>query len=257
MTYLDDPQGWEDYIITEVTTDADRGWYSVSFREVNEETGCMGFGLRVDDCAAAGVVPKAGDFLRQCGSFGFPIRGVIINDVLVYYRTEDEQRAKFAREKAERDAARLREFEETGKAKLDAQYAALPPIFQARIDKFRRNNPDFRVEYEPYEMFCCEEAVKLARHLASVEAMDHYISLARHETYSADLPRWHREWEEQKAIDVAAGISNDHSGNTHGAMVALASLYLRSPAGVERMHGALAPLVGSFAYGCVPPDEAL
>lgn len=195
--------------------------------------------------------------MRQCGSFGFPIRGVIINGALIYYRTEAEQQAKQAREVAAMQEKRLREFEETGRAELDAKYATLPPIFQARIDKFRHNNPDFRWEYEGYEMFCCEEAVKLARHWGTIEAAQHYTSLAASETFSVDRERWDREWEEQKAIDKAAGLADGHSGNTHGTAVALAFWYLKQPEAVEQMHGALAPLVGSFDYGCVPPDEAL
>lgn len=251
-SYLDDD--WEQYVITHATKHGE--YYDIGFREPHEATGCMGFGLSVAECEAVGVVPRAGDSLSQCGSFGRPIRGVIINGALVYYRTEAEQRAKdLAASEAYHDKRR-REFEETGKAALDAKYAALPPVFQARIDKFRANNPDFRWNYEDYEMFCCTEAVKLAEHLRTSEAMAHYVSLARHETYRADEAKWREEWEEQKAIDRAAGISQDHSGNTHGAMIQLAHLYVNAPDGVRRLHGALAPLVGSFEYGCVPPDAA-
>jgi hypothetical protein len=250
--YLDDE--WEQYVIASITKGETH--YDVGLREPHEATGRMGFGLSIAECEAVGVVPKVGDALSQCGSFGRPIRGVIINGALVYYRTEAQEAEKHRAWVEEQKAERLRKFEETGRAEMDAKYAALPPIFQARIDKFRHNNPDFRVEYEEYEMFCCEEAVKLAEHLRTPEAMAHYVSLARSETFGADRARWDREWEEQKAIDKAAGIASGHSGNTHGMMVHLAHLYINAPDGVRRMHGALAPLVGSFEYGCVPPDAA-
>jgi hypothetical protein len=241
--YLDDPE-WEDYVITEVeryTAKEDGSdWYTLSMREADRAVGSMGIGLSAADCDAAGVVPKAGDCLRLCGSFGRPVRGFIVNGVLVSYRTQAEERERHRLMVEEMQAKRLREFEEKGRAELDAKYAALPPIFQQRIDKFRHNNPDFRWQYEGYEMFCCTEAVKLARHLGTADAVEHYRTLA---------------FKEQDAIDKAAGVSDDHSGNTHGAMVALAYLYLKQPDAVRQMHGALAPLVGSFQYGCIPPDE--
>lgn len=201
--------------------------------------------------------PHVGDEVRYYGrGLGYAIRGLMIRGLMIYYRTEAEEEARHAAWVAEKHAERQRKFDEGGRAELDAKYAALPPIFQARIDKYRRNNPDFRVEYEPYEMFCCEEAVKLAAHVGTVEAMEHYVSLASQETFEADRARWDAEWEEQKAIDRAAGLALDeHSGNTHGAAVSLAFWYLKQPENVERMHGALAPLVGSWEYGDVPPDE--
>lgn len=217
-----------------------------------------GWSFWFSDADAPDFTPRVGDEVIQYGrGIGHTVRGLVIRDRVIYYRTADEDRAKFEREQAEYGAKRQREFDEGGRAELDAKYAALPPVFQARIDKFRHNNPEFRVKYEGYEMFCCEEAVKLAHHLGTVEAMEHYASLTRDTSILTDEAKWHEEWGEQKAIDRAAGISEDHSGNTHGAAVALAFWYLKHPENVERMHGALAPLVGSFEYGCVPPDGAL
>lgn len=50
-------------------------------------------------------------------------------------------------------------------------------------------------------------------------------------------------------------ISEGHSGNTFGMACRLAYLYLTEPENVIKLHGALAPLVGSKEYGCVPRDE--
>jgi uncharacterized protein YkuJ len=206
------------------------------------------------DGVAHGIVPAVGDTVRMYGGFGRPVRGLFVNGRQIYYRTEQQEKERFARQLAEDEAKRQREFEATGRAILDAKYDALPPIFQARIDKFRHNNPDFRWKYEKYEMFCCEEAVKLARHLGSVEAMERYCGLAQSETFGTNRPQWDAEWEEKQAIDRAAGLADGHSGNTHGVAGMLALLYLKQPEGVERLHGALAPLVGSEEYGCIPRD---
>lgn len=252
MYHLDDAE-WEDYVITSATKGETH--YDIGLREPHKDTGCMGFGLSIKECDQVAVIPRAGDAIRLCGSFGRPIRGVMVMGRLIYYRTPAEEQARHEQWVADERAKRRREFEETGRAELDAKYAALPSVFQARIDKFRHNNPDFRWEYEQYEMFCCEEAVKLARHFGTIEAAEHYAALAQSETFTADVKRWTSEWEEQKAIDKAAGLADGHSGNTHGMAVALAFWYLKHPENVERMHGALAPLVGSFAYGCVPPDK--
>lgn len=227
--------------------------------EVLRDDGWSFYLAKQYDDAPHGVVPKAGDIARFYGrGIGSSVRGVTVWDGAewrtVYYRTEQEERDKFAAEQLVRDTEREHAFENGGRAALDAQYETLPDVFKQRIDRFRANNPDFRVEYEGYEMFCCTEAVKLATYLATPERMAHYTSLATQETFSSDNARWHREWEEQKAIDKAAGISDGHSGNTHGAAVALASWYLNRPEIVPQMHGALSPLVGSKEYGDVPKD---
>lgn len=239
---------YEDSIITEVTEDKDGEWYSLSM-----ESSGIGMRKAYDDHPPHGIVPKVGDTFRMYGGRGFAPRGLAINGVLVYWHTPDEEK-EVHRLMVERMQAERREKYEKERPALDAQYDALPDIFKQRIDRFRANNPDFRWEYEGYELFCCTEAVKLATHLGSVEAMEHYARLTRDTNIMTDEVKWREEWEEQKGIDRAAGISQDHSGNTHGAMGALALLYLKDPSFVVKMHGALSPLVGSWAYGDIPPD---
>lgn len=240
---------YEDETITEVTEDKDGEWYSLSM-------GSCGIGMRksYDDNSPHGIVPKVGDTLRTYGSLGFTPRGLAINGVLLYWHSPEEEK-EVHRAMVERMQEERRQKFVEEKPSLDAQYEALPDIFKQRIDRFRANNPDFRAEYEGYELFCCTEAVKLATHLGSGEAMEHYTQLTRCDI-TTERERWDREWEEQKAIDRAAGISTDHSGNTHGMMAALAFLYLKDPSFVVKAHGALSPLVGSWAYGDVPPDDA-
>ena len=121
--------------------------------------------------------------------------------------------------------------------KMDAQYDALPQYFKDRIDRFRANNDRFRIDYEGYELFCCEQAVIIANALKSSEAVKEFNDL---------------KWEEQfKAVPE---ISHDHSGNTFGCSVQLAYWYLKEPEVVAKLHGALSPLVGSKEYGDVKKD---
>jgi hypothetical protein len=181
-----------------------------------------------------GPAPKVGDMARfHPGGLGRPVRGLFINGVEYFYRSPEEERKKNLANAEARDIEKKAEFEEN-RAEFNAQFRALPHVFQRRIEKFRLNNPDFRWEYESYELFCCLEAVKFAKH---------FINSSKRLLEWADSP-----YEEQlKEVEV----DSNHSGNTFGCAVKLAYLYLTNPIGVIRAYGALAPLVGSEEYGCV------
>ena len=147
--------------------------------------------------------PKVGDTLGLC-SDSWGIRGLSINGKVAFYRTREEQKLHDQKE-MEKEGAIQR-------------------------NKFRNNNPDFRWKYETYEMFCCKEAVKIARALKTPTAIQKF----------QDNPRKHLEL-----------VSKEHSGNTFGMSCYLAYLYLTNPKGVVELHGALASLVGSEEYGCI------
>src|ERR1035437_7678603 len=109
--------------------------------------------------------PTAGMIAKFYGKgFGYSVRGIEIDGNIMRYRTpaQAEEDHKKMCEKMDKD--RQKEFKKN-KKNLDKDYKNLPIIFQQRIDKFRNNNPNFRWEYEPYEMFCCKEAVKIAKAL--------------------------------------------------------------------------------------------
>lgn len=188
---------------------------------------------------------KSGDFIPRPGmvtkfygkGFGYPIRGVDIAYQIMYYRTPQE---------AEEDHKKTCEKQERGKKKnfkknkknLDKDYNNLPHLFKQRIDKFRKNNSDFRWKYEAYEMFCCKDAVKIANALKTVDEIQRWEKLALKE--------------QKKTVDIDDG----HSGNTFQCAVSLACLYLSPcPENVVKIYGALAPLVGSKEYGCIPKDD--
>ncbi len=178
--------------------------------------------------------PKVGQIARFYGEgIGSPVRGLAINNKILFYNTPAEQDEEHKRWLKDSHRKQREEFE-ANKDKLDAQYEALPPIFQKRIDKFRRNNPDFRWEFEGYEMFTCTEAVKIAETLKTDEKIREWIQLP---------------WEEQNAI---VDIDSDHSGNTFGMAGSLARMYVTNESYVEKAHGSLSVLVGSEAYGDIP-----
>ena len=55
---------------------------------------------------------------------------------------------------------------------LDAKYKKLPAVFKKRLKIFRDSNPNFRWEYEAYEMTCCVDAVKIAKAVKTVKGLD-------------------------------------------------------------------------------------
>lgn len=127
-----------------------------------------------------------------------------------------------------------KEFERD-KIKLDMDYSSLPDVFKRRIDKFRNNNPDFRWKYEKYEMFVCKQAYILAQTLRTPENVEMWSK---------------KSYEEQ--MRLVPLFDKNHSGNTAGMATVLAYWYLKEPENVVKLHGALAALVGSEEYGCVP-----
>lgn len=223
--YPENDNEFRDYTITKVEGAADgQGW------GVTMDSG-WSFFIPPD----SPVEPKPGMSMRQYGrGIGYIARGCFIDGQRVFYRTDAEQKAKH---KADVVAGEKRDREsfEKNRAEMDRRYDALPAIFRARIDKFRRNNPDFRWKFEGYEMFVCEQAVVFATSAGTPAALEAWSKL---------------EYSEQRKR--CPGMDDGHSGNTFGAACRLAMDYLTKPENVEARHGALAPLVGSEEYGCVP-----
>lgn len=238
-------------IITEVTpySDVDEsgrpGGWSVSYREPGDKSSSGTWGCGVKD---VGIEPVVGDTIRVYGRFGGTFHGQALNGRVLWYQTPEEQDAAHKAMVARSKQEKIDRFK-ANEAKQDKEYESLPPTFKERIDKFRRTNPAFRWEYEPYEMMCCLDALKIAR----------YCSINRIATeYEGDEPTatdnvvafGKLSWEEQKA----SGVSDGHSGNSFGFAVRLAYLWVTDPGLVVAEHGALTPLVGCDEYGCPHPD---
>jgi hypothetical protein len=179
--------------------------------------------------------PKVGEKCRLYGrGVGYTVRGIVIEGRVYRYLTEeqDEQHHQAQldadREKRQRDL-------DDHRAERDAAIAVLPEPFRIRIEHFQKARPDWRREHEPYEFFCCQEAVKIAN---AVRPMGLPWDKAIHAFYS------------DRDMQEIAKISRDHSGNTFGTACRLAHCYLEAPDRLPMLHGALCPLVGCEEYGC-------
>ena len=116
---------------------------------------------------------EKGDTIRAYGGLGFTVHGMsllkrsmgpggVVLDlwIPIYYRTKREQEVDHALWIAEHQERQHEEFEK-GKAQLDALYDALPDPLKNRIDRFRKEDLDFRWKEEAYEMASCAEAGRL------------------------------------------------------------------------------------------------
>lgn len=215
----------ENLTITEVTKD--KNWFSISTKDG------VCFGME----AKYGVTPKIGDKITLHCVGGSSIRGIDLNGVKVYYKSDEQLEQERKEWLANNEKEKQAKFKKQEKS-LDAKYNKLPKCFQERIEKYRANNPRFRVDYESYEMFCCEQAVVIAKACKTIEGIEKFRKM---------------EWKEQK--EMVKKLGDGHSGNTFGASCQLAYWYLQQPENVVKMHGSLAPLVGSEEYGDMPKNH--
>lgn len=219
----------------------DREYQDVTIAKVRKIA--SGYELRRDDgwilyVEDPGFKPSVGPARFYGKGIGYPVRGVVIENRVVFYRTAVEEARKFKKEVEDRDKEK-REVAEKDREKNNARIAALPEVFQRRIARFRAGNPDFWWDYQPYELFTCEEAVKIANALKTPEALTEFYKLP---------------FEKQK--EQVPGLDDGHSGNTFGCAMSLARWYLVKPENVVLEHGALTPLVGCKDYGCTHAKES-
>lgn len=184
-----------------------------------------------------GAIPKAGDKITLHTKNFSTVRGVTLNGVIVFYKSDrrldqehEEWRANYEKEK-------LETFKKN-RIQMDADYEALPDNFKKRIDRFRKNNPKFRVDFEGYELFCCKEALKIAAVFKTSATITAFRAL---------------DWEDQ--LKAVTTLSDGHSENTFGCACMLARLQLECPERVYEMHGSLSPLVGSEDFGDIAVNE--
>jgi hypothetical protein len=222
--YPQNDSEFQDHVIELAEKESDGGW------SIKNEDGWSFFVP-----ASSPVEPVAGMRARFYGpGIGYTVRGLFLDGRKVFYRTEAEENERHRKWCEEREREQKYDFEKN-RVDIDRRVAALPEVFQRRLQKFRTNNPDFRWKFEGYELFCCEQAVLIAAAVGSADAVSAFHKLP---------------WTEQLA--KVPGLSDGHSGNTFGIACSLAMWYLTQPENVVRLHGALAPLVGSQEYGCVP-----
>lgn len=222
-----DPQ-YTEHKLTEVAAGAE-GW-TLSFD---------GFGIFCpkDKCEQSPVVGEAARLYGK--GLGYSVRGIIIEGRVYSYLTEEQDAERHANWVAERKRSR-QALEQSERADRDARRDALPEALRHRLLRFEIRNPEWRSEFEPYELFVCEEAARLAAHFGSdVEALRVFVSGTQSE----------------QAAGIPALKLGEHSGNTWGMAVELAKRLMVDPKLVQGAHGALCALVGCSEYGC-PGAEA-
>lgn len=209
---------YKDHILTAVRA-TEKGWE-------------IGFDGRGFFCPKSSpVVPQVGSRARLYGKgFGYTVRGLDIDGQEVFYKTVEEHEAE-QQERLKAAKLKRRNEYETARKDYDRRVAALPDVFRQRIEKYRKRGNEWRYEFEPYEIFTCEEAVKIAAYCKTAEGVRAFHALP---------------FEEQRK----AGVSTDHSGNTFGMACRLAMWFVDKPENVVKEHGALVALVGCKEYGC-------
>ena len=185
-------------------------------------------------------LPNVGDSVRFYGhGIGSTVRGVVCGENIYYYRTEEEDAEEHRRTIENMNLTKQRDFE-TNKPKWDEDLAALPEPFRARIERFMSRDSDWGWKFGPYEMFCCKEATKILNTVTDKDVLAGFGKL---------------DIEKQKQLIPDLDYEN-HSGNTFGASVFLARVYLEDEDLVPKAHGALCPLVGCQDYGCYAAEVA-
>lgn len=181
------------------------------------------------------LVPKPGMTLRCYGSgIGYPVRGIVIDGVVFRYKTAAQEKTDFKAAQKKRDREKQEKYAQD-RPKLEARVAALPEAIRARFDKFASANPDFWPEYGEYELFTCEEAVKIAAAFkGDGPGLEEWVRMKDYKAQAARVP----------------ALSDGHSGNTFGMACRLAYRLVTDPAMAAKEHGALVGLVGCDAYGC-------
>lgn len=198
-----------------------------------------GWSFGYDRKLAADFVPEVGMKVTQWGKgVGYPVRGLMIADRVIYYRTAAEEEERHRQWCQEKDRKEREEYAAKRQSN-DERIQRLPVEFQRRIYSFQLTSPEWGPKFEGYELFVCEQAIAIAKRINTPEAIKSFHSLP---------------WAEQK--QQVPELTDDHSGNTFGSTCSLASLFLTNPELVEKQHGALCPLVGCEEYGCYAARNA-
>jgi len=178
--------------------------------------------------------PSPGETARLYGKgIGYNVRGIVIDGRVYRYLTEAEEAEQHRQQLLERDRQNQERLDRE-RAERDARRAALPEPFRLRLDGFEAARPNWRRDHEPYELFCCEEATRLAARFPTSEALMAFSKLGH---------------EEQKVAAPEVRLS-EHSGNTFGAALNFAAGYLNTPGLVPMFHAAICPLLGCKECGC-------
>lgn len=246
-----DDDEYVDVALKAVYPDPAKNTWSVAIEDESGGHGCSLF-IFADGSVDHGdrelSAPEPGDTLRLWGknanSLGGLVRGIALLsserlDSLVLIRVHTLYRYRTREQQEEQDRKALEDSHAEKKAKWEdkrdetaARIAALPEPFRERIEFFMRRQ-DWGWNFGFYELFCCEEAVKIATALDTGEKIEAFNKM------KTDRQR-----------QLVPKLSADHSGNTFGAAVHLAHCFVTRPQGVVQVHGTMCPIVGCKDYGC-------
>lgn len=172
-------------------------YYTVEWKDGSSQSGC-GIGILPDDFPP----PAIGDRITVLGDWGQEIRGIVINDRILFARTEEEMKAKhevwlatYRREQAQR-------FERE-RAAMDLRYESLQPALRARIDRFRAEDPKFRQEGEGYEMAAVYDANLLS--IWATRFPDQFAALLKAKHARVRLP----EFEKTASYDLEPNMGTE------------------------------------------------
>ena len=204
----------------------------------------MGIAWRL---TATGTRQPLDGVLRLFGrGFGYVVRGIGLVErtaaspsmdrikLVGLYRYQTPEEAEASHRARVVAANQQKQADWTAKASGTAKrVAAMPEPLRQRFEFFMRR-PEWGWDFGFYELFCCEEAVKIHGALGTADAI---------KEFSAMGPGGQKS-------KVPGLAWDEHSGNTFGTAVKLAHCLASEPDLVPKMHGALCPLVGCAEYGC-------
>ena len=186
--------------------------------------------------------PKVGDRikLRVSAPSNAYLLGVMINDVVVWNRFDQEDQEIKDKRKAEHEENLKARFERIQK-QLDHDVFVLPAQFQRKIQRLRDNNPDFRWRYEEFEVFCMREAIKIISKLQTIDLIQKFIETKDVNVLKKMVPNL--KWKQ-------------YFGNALAVASSYAFFYSTNPRLFHLSHGAMADVYGCKNYGCLPATEA-
>lgn len=178
--------------------------------------------------------PMAGETIRLYGrGLGYSIRGVSIGKRVFSYETEVNHREYAKARQARRDRS-ARKACIAHRAKNQARIDALPDSLMDRVNGFMEHNEGWFAKFGKYELMVCEQTAALATHMGTSDRLQAFAALPYKEQGAA-FPE----------------MDPGHSGNSFGQVLRLTGHLLDRPELVPKEHGALCPLAGCEAYGCV------
>lgn len=162
-----------------------------------------------------GFIPKPGMTAKFYGKgFGYGVRGIVIEDHVMYYRTPkqaDEDHKKWCDETKKEDEERFKK----NKKRYDDMYDGLPDFFKNRMDRLRKKSPNDRPQWKPYELFILVQAVEIAKYTKTPN----------------ELEKWWKLGSFKEQMKVVPTLDTGHSNNTFGCATGLAMQYLKHQLG--------------------------